>query len=345
MPAKCDFRLFDPFQLLGDPDPFWIGFRGFLRQGLEHATIPTAPMTVRSARAPSQSPAVRLESEPEGWRVSAEAADFQSVVGATTGGWVALGRSPGFSGQIGSDKCDWRVVTPSVDMQGRGTDFVRDMKANFLGGQLTFGSAKRDWRVGAATTQVQAIAEVVRDRFTVEGRGAGFGGMVSTSKCDWRLGGEDMWGPVVLESDERGQELSIGGPMVESHVATEKGEWVLRTRGAERLGNQVPEVVTSVAVDEDTIRVRLTVGAPGGPRVYVGGFASAKCDFRFDAVEYGRPGEDFKPLLREADIGPAETTPAKVAAAKRTAPRARPTTTKKAVAPSRSTAKRPPTAQ
>lgn len=178
MSSKCDFRL-DPWSRFSNPE--WLTRFNRL---LDRPGFSTPAHSAAGTH-----PSVKVDSADQGWRVSAEDGGFLSIAESTGDEWTAIGRGQGFAGQVGASKCDWRVVTPGVELQGRGGELVRDLQADFLGGRLTFGSAKRDWRVGTGTTDVRTMAEFVSDRFTVETNVGEFGGRWSASKCDWRFGG------------------------------------------------------------------------------------------------------------------------------------------------------------
>jgi hypothetical protein len=143
--------------------------------------------------------------------------------------------------RMDSDKCDWRVATPTLQARGSDLSVTEDLQANFGAGRLRMDSDKCDWRI--------AVDDAVSRTVNV----ATVGPQLEVSTRSGGLRGEVRYG----ESD-----------------------WVFEMAGA-RPGMTTPPVVRAEMMsDKCDFKIRLEVGVLGGPSVRMRAMGSDKCDFR-----------------------------------------------------------------
>jgi hypothetical protein len=82
-------------------------------------------------------------------RMPSDKCDFAAVSGSPVrAGSAELSIGPaGQRMRMDSDKCDWRVLTPAVQVRGPSAAVTDDLQAHFPSGRLRMDSDKCDWRV------------------------------------------------------------------------------------------------------------------------------------------------------------------------------------------------------
>jgi hypothetical protein len=190
----------------------------------------------------TQEPAQGTGSQPEKGIASAKC-DFAIPVTAVS----QLGRAELALGtarqrmRMDSDKCDWRVTTPTLQARGSALNVAEDLQANFGAGRLRMDSDKCDWRI--------AVDDTVRRTVNV----ATAGRQLEVRTRSGGLRGEMRYG---------------------------KSDWVFEMSGA-RPGMRTPPLVRAeMASDKCDFNIRLEVGVLGGPSVRMRAMGSDKCDFR-----------------------------------------------------------------
>jgi hypothetical protein len=143
--------------------------------------------------------------------------------------------------RMDSDKCDWRIATPTLQARGSLLDVAEDLQANFGAGRLRMDSDKCDWRVAVDDTVKRSVNVATAGRqLEVRNRSGG-------------LRGEMRYG---------------------------KSDWVFEMSGA-RPGMKTPPLVRAEMMsDKCDFNIRLEVGVLGGPSVRMRAMGSDKCDFR-----------------------------------------------------------------
>src|SRR4051812_36121907 len=86
--------------------------------------------------------------------------------------------------RVESDKCDWRLATPGLEIRGRQAGVADDIRADVVGGRIRIDSDKCDWRLAAPAVDIagtEGVAQDVRAQFA-RGRLR-----ADSDKCDFRL--------------------------------------------------------------------------------------------------------------------------------------------------------------
>jgi hypothetical protein len=150
--------------------------------------------------------------------------------------------------RIDSDKCDWRVVTPAIQVRGPSTAVTDDLQANSTAGRLRMDSDKCDWRVRFDDRQERVFrAEVAGPEFELRGSTGPVRGELRSSKCDWSV------------------EMT--------------GSWPgMRTP---------PRLRAEMDSDKCDFALRVEVGLQSGPMYRLRAIGSDKCDFRIVELPEG----------------------------------------------------------
>ena len=205
----------------------------------------------------TQEPTQGAEAQP-GRRIASSKCDFAIPVTAVS----APGRAELTLGtarqrmRMDSDKCDWRVTTPTLQARGSLLSVAEDLQANFGAGRLRMDSDKCDWRV--------AVNDTVERTVNV----ATVGRQLEVRTTSGGLRGEMRYG---------------------------KSDWVFEMAGS-RPGMTTPPLVRAEMMsDKCDFNIRLELGVLGGPSVRMRAVGSDKCDFRiveYPGDVQGQPGPE-----------------------------------------------------
>jgi hypothetical protein len=187
---------------------------------------------------PSQDPGAR-----PGRKIASSKCDFAIPIAAVSERGradLALGTA-GQRMRMDSDKCDWRVTTPTLQARGSDLSVTEDLQADFGAGRLRMDSDKCDWRVAVDDTVTRMVNVATAGR------------QLEVRTTSGGLRGEMRYG---------------------------KSDWVFEMSGARPCMSTPPVVRAEMASDKCDFNIRLELGVLGGPSVRLRAIGSDKCDFR-----------------------------------------------------------------